>query len=166
MPQWREAEGPRHCHVRIGDAVDRQRREQTFLTAINGLESAIREMAVAVIDGIAAGVRRDQERFVPIAIEQRRQGMRLVMVVENYFRIVAKAAGPPEFVDLENIVNILGVISQKLLRHMTAGASLYIFAIFFPYPAHAADVSVKYGWKFAAAETGDIDVLACFPGNR
>ena len=49
---------------------------------------------------------------------------------------------------------------------MTAGASLDIFAIFFPYPARAANVSIKYGWKFAATETGDVDVLARLPGNR
>jgi len=72
-------------------------------------------MAMAVIDGIAACVRRDQERFVPIAVEQRRERMRLVMVVENNLGIVAKAAGAPEFVDLEDIVNVPGVISQKLL---------------------------------------------------
>ena len=49
---------------------------------------------------------------------------------------------------------------------MTSGASFNIFAIFFPYPAHAADVSIKYGRKFAAAEAGDVDVLARFPGDR
>jgi len=27
------------------------------------------------------------------------------------------------------------------------------------------DVAIKYGWKFAAAETGDVNVLARFPGN-
>src|SRR5215471_20498060 len=47
MPQRCEPEGPSHCHISIGDAVDRQRREQTFLTAINGLESAVGEMAMA-----------------------------------------------------------------------------------------------------------------------
>jgi hypothetical protein len=57
------------------------------------------------------------------------------------------------------------MIPQKFLRHVTAGTSLDIFAIFFAYPAHAADVAIKYGWKFAAAETGDVNVLARFPGN-
>ena len=68
------------------------------------------------------------------------------MVVENHFGIVAKAAGAPEFVDLEDVVDIPGVIPQKFLRHVTAGTSLDIFAIFFAYPAHAADVAIKYGW--------------------
>jgi hypothetical protein len=109
-------------------------------------------------------VRRDQQRLVPIAVEQRRKRMRLVMVVENDFGVVAKAAGAPEFVDLEDIVNIPGVISQKLLWHVTAGAPLDVFAIFFPYPARAADVSIKNRREFTAAETGDVDVLARFPG--
>src|SRR4029077_15555633 len=123
-------------------------------------------MALAVIDGIAPGVRRDQERLVPIAVEQRRQRMRLVMVIENYFGVVAETAGAPEFVDLEDVIDIRRVVAQKFLWHVTSGASLDIFAIFFPYPAPAADVSIKYGWKFAAAEAGDVDVLARFPGDR
>jgi hypothetical protein len=28
------------------------------------------------------------------------------------------------------------------------------------------DVSIKYGWKFAATETGDVDIPARFTGNR
>jgi hypothetical protein len=67
---------------------------------------------------------------------------------------------------LKDIVNIPGVISQKLLWHVTAGAPLDVFAIFFPYPARAADVSIKNRREFTAAETGDVDVLARFPGNR
>src|SRR5262245_43444330 len=89
-----------------------------------------------------------------------------MMVVEMNFCIIAKAAGAPEFFDLEDVIDVSGVIPQKFLRHVTAGAPLDKFAIFFPYPAHAADVSIKYGWKFAAAETGDVDVPARFPGNR
>src|ERR1700758_415616 len=123
-------------------------------------------MAMAVIDGIAPGIRRDQERLVPIAVEQRRQRMRLVMVIENYFGVVAETAGAPELVDLEDVIDIRRVVAQKFLRHVTARASSDIFAIFFPYPAHAADVSIKYGWKFAGAEAGDVDVPARFPGDR
>ena len=108
----------------------------------------------------------DLSRLVPIAVEQRRQSVRLMMVVENNFGTLAKAAGAPELVDLEDVVDIPGVIPQKFLRHVTAGAPLDIFTIFFPYPAYAADVSIKYGRKFAAAETGDVHVLARFPGNR
>jgi hypothetical protein len=89
--------------------------------------------------------------------------MRLMMVVENYFRIAAKTAGAPEFVDLENVVNISGVISQKLLRHVTPRPPLDVFAIFFPYPARATDVSIKNCREFAAVETGDVDVLAVLP---
>jgi hypothetical protein len=53
-----------------------------------------------------------------------------------------------------------------LTSKTTAGASLDIFAIFFPYPTYAANVLIKYSWKFAAAVTGDVHVLARFPGNR
>jgi hypothetical protein len=55
----------------VSDAVDRQRGEQTFLAAIQGFESAVREIAMAVVDGVAAGICGDEERLVPIAVEQR-----------------------------------------------------------------------------------------------
>jgi hypothetical protein len=88
------------------------------------------------------------------------------MIVEVDFCIVANAAGASESVDLEDVVDVPGVIPQKFLRHVTTGSSRNIFAIFFPYPAHAADVAIKYGWKFATAEAGDVDVLARLTGNR
>ena len=41
--------------------------------------------------------------------------MRLVMVIENYFGIIAETAGAPEFVDLEDVIDIRRVVAQKFL---------------------------------------------------
>jgi len=166
MPQGNESKRGGHGHIGVGDAVDRQRREQTFVAAIKRLESAIDEMPVAVIDRIATGIGGDQQCLIPIAVKQGRQGMRLMVVVENYFGAVAEATGTPELVDLEYVVDVCRVIAQKFFRHVAPGAPLDIFPIFLPYPAHAADIAIENSWKFAAAETRNIDILACFPGDR
>ena len=92
--------------------------------------------------------------------------MRLVMVVKSHFGVVAETARAAKFVDLENVVDVRGVIAQKFLRHVAARVLLDVFAIFLADPAHAADVAIKNGGKFATADTNDIDVLTGFSGNR
>jgi hypothetical protein len=60
MAQRDETKRGSHRHIGVGDAVDGQRREKTFITAIEHLESAVGEMPMTVIDRIAAGVRGDE----------------------------------------------------------------------------------------------------------
>jgi predicted NodU family carbamoyl transferase len=50
--------------------------------------------------------------------EQRRQRVRLVMIIEIDPRIAAEAAGAPEFGDFENVVDARRLIAQKFRRHV------------------------------------------------
>src|SRR5262249_29792372 len=103
---------------------------------------------------------RDEQCVVPLRIEQRRQRVRLVMIVEKDMRVVAKAACLPEFGDIENVVDMRGVVAQKFMHHIAARIFLDVFAVFFPNPTRSADVGVEFGRKLAAAGAQHIDVFA------
>src|ERR1051326_7543806 len=123
-------------------------------------------MPMAVIDGIAAAVGGDQERIVPACIEQRRQRVGFVMIVEVDLRIVAKAAGAPEFGNLENVVEPWGVIAKEFRRHVTARVLLDVFSIFFAQPAHAGNILVENRREFRTAEADGVGILPRRSGDR
>jgi hypothetical protein len=75
---------------------------------------------IAIIDGIPAGIRRDQERVIPVTVEQRRQSMRFVVIVEKDFCVITKSASVPELVDFEDVIDARCVVTQKLAGHVTA----------------------------------------------
>ena len=117
-------------------------------------------MPVTVIDAVAAGIGGDQERLVPLGMKQRRQRMRLVMIVEINLGVIAKAAGAAELRDIENIVDARGVVAANFAEHEPARVLLDIFSILLAQPAHAANGAVKFGRELAAAYADDVDVLA------
>src|ERR1700745_548282 len=103
-------------------------------------------MPLAVIDavaaGVAAGVGGEEQRVVPLGIEQRRQRVRFVVVVEIDF---AKPARLPELRDVEDVFDTRCVVAEKLTNHITPRILLDIFAILLAYPADAANVPLKFG---------------------
>ena len=161
-----EAERARHRLIGVAQTVGRQGVEQTFLAAVDRRQRAVGEMAMAVIDRIATAVGGDQERVVPVGVEQRRQRVRFVMIVEKHCRVVAEAAGAAEFGDVENVVDLRRVVAQKLRRHVAPRIAFDIFAILFADPAHAADIAIEDRRKFRAAEADDVDVVARRAGDR
>src|SRR6516225_7526834 len=102
-------------------------------------------MPMAIVDAISARIRGNQKRLIPVTIEQWRQCMRFVVIVEKDFRAVAEAARMPELVDFENLIDVRCVVTQKLGRHVTARALFDILAIFLAYPAHTANVFIENG---------------------
>ena len=70
----------------------------------------------------------------------------------------------------------IALVASECLRCLLSGRDYdeakskkdcqFLSILFFPYPARAVDVSIKNRREFTAAETGDVDVLARFPGNR
>src|SRR3974390_1481665 len=117
-------------------------------------------MPMAIVDSISARIRSHQKRLIPVAVEQRRQGMRLVVIVEKDFCVIAEAAGMPELADLENVIDVCCFVTQELARHVTARALFDIFAIFLAYPAHAADIFIENGGKFSTAVARSVDIIA------
>ena len=67
-----EPERRRHSLVSVAETFERLRRQQAFLAAIDRRQFPIGKMAMAVVDRVAAAVGGDQERIVPVGIEQRR----------------------------------------------------------------------------------------------
>ena len=92
--------------------------------------------------------------------------MRLVVIVEHDLCVATKAAAAAKFVDVEDVIDVRGLITQKFLRHVTSGAFFDILTVFFANPAHASDIPIENGGKFAAAKARDVDVLTRFAGNR
>ncbi len=123
MAQRNESERRGHRHVGFAHAVDRLRHEPAFLAAIDRRELAVREDAMAVVDGVAAGIRRDQQRVVPRRVEQRRERMRLVVIVEKDPRVGAQAARAAEFRRIEHRV-VRAPVAQDLRHHVPARIAL------------------------------------------
>ena len=159
VAQRNESERLRHRHVRFADAVDRLRHEPAFLAAIDRRQLAVCEYAVAVVDGVAAGIRRDQQRVVPGRVEQRRERMRLVVIVESDARVGAQAARAAEFRRIEDRV-IRATVAQDFRHHVPARIALHVLAVLPVQPAGAAYVAEIFERKQHAAERDRIDVPA------
>src|SRR5712692_6316844 len=160
MAQRRESERGGRRRIGMAEAVDRRRREQAFLAAVDRRELALGEITMAVVHGVAAGVRRDQQGIVPGGVEQRRQRMRFVMIVEPDERVGAKAAVATELRHVDDCVDVGGVVADELRRHVAPGTFLDVAAVKLAQPAHAPDGLVITGIQFAAAEEGDVHVAA------
>ena len=70
---------------------------------------------MAVIDSVAAAVGGDQQRLIAGAVEQRRQRMCFVVVAEMQRRIGPETAVTAKRREIEQLVNIPGVIATHLM---------------------------------------------------
>jgi hypothetical protein len=83
-----------------------------------------------MIDGISAGIRRDQNRDHSSHCRTAARKHALRGDCRKDFCVVAKAALLPELVDSEDVINARCVLTQKLAQHVTTCALFNIFAIF------------------------------------
>ena len=82
VPIVTKSERARCGSVGLSKAVDRLVPGQPFFAAIYFIDLAIGKMPMAVIDVIAAAIRGDHQCVVPLRVEQRRQRVRHMMVIE------------------------------------------------------------------------------------
>jgi hypothetical protein len=103
--------------ISLAEAVLDRRRQDHVLSAVDGRELSVGEMAMAVVHGIAAAVGGDQQRLIPRTVEQRRQRVRFVVIIEVCHRIVAEAAVTVECGDVEERGNVAGVMMEDIRQH-------------------------------------------------
>ena len=153
-------EAKRAGRRRIGnaEAVDLIGNEQAFVAAIERFKLAVAEMAMAVVDRVAAAVRRHQQRVVPIGVEQRWQRVRLVMIVEIDGGVVAKAGVAAKSRHVEKRLHPRIVGAQRLARHEARLFSFDMRPNLFAQPAPAAKMREVMHRKIPAAHRDDVDV--------
>jgi hypothetical protein len=158
VPKRYESESRGRVRVGPAQAVDRLRRQQAFFAAVYRRQGIAGEMAMAVMDGIAAGIGRHQQCVVPRGMEQRRQRMRLMVVVEEGDRVVAETACGLEPRNIKNIVDDGRVVTPQLGQHEPTRVLLDVLAVLLAQPANAADGLVISGRKLAQAPADCVDV--------
>src|SRR6266446_10300747 len=92
MPVVAKAESS--CGSRIGltETIDRRRRRQALVSAIDRLDCAIGKMTVAVIHRVAAAIGGHKQGIIPFGVEERRQCVCEMVVIEMDDSIVAQPA--------------------------------------------------------------------------
>ena len=152
--------------VELADAVLDRRHERHLLAAVDRGQLAGGEMAMAVMHGVAAAVGRDQQRVVPRAVEQRRQHMRRMMIVEMDIGIVAKAAVAAPSGNIEHVLRPRGLVAQHFVDQHHARPVAHQGPKALAQAAQAAHVAKIAGREQRAAHRDDINIPPRAAGDR
>src|SRR5215831_4151963 len=158
VPDWTETQRLGDAAVEHAQAVFRYRSQHRFLAAIEGRKASVRQMAVAVIDGIAAGIGGYQERILPRTVEQGRQRVGLVMIVEMRDDIVPEATITLKAGDVEKAADLRGAKPLHFCPHHPPGLVLDPRTELLAQPSDAADPAEIGGGEHGAAVSNRVDI--------
>ena len=113
---------------------------------------AVGEMAMAVVDRVAAAVGGHEQRVLPFGVEQRRQRVGEVMVVEIDARVVAQPEIALERRHVEKILHGRRVGAQRLARDPALRLAFDIGAPLLAHPAPAAKMVEIFDGIIGAAD--------------
>src|SRR5258708_40342096 len=77
-----KAESLRRGPIGMTETIDRRRCGEALVAAVDRLDFAVSKMTVAVIHCVAAAIGGHEQRIVPFGVEESRQRVRQMVVIE------------------------------------------------------------------------------------